>query len=173
MNATATATTPAAKKPAVDTKRVGGRRDVHYRTMQDLLDDVERISAGPYRTVGNWSLAQICAHVSKALNLALDGERIPTPWIVRVLARLLFKRRLIEGPMPAGFQVKGAAVRILIPGVDTGLDQALAALRTSVARWQKGAPTHPHFILGPMTPAQWDSLQLRHAELHMSFVQPE
>lgn len=168
-----TVTISAAQKPAIDTKRASGRREVHYRTMQDLLDDVERISAGPYRTVGNWSLAQICAHMSKALNLALDNGQIATPWIVRVLARLLFKRRLIEGPMPAGFKVRGAAARILIPGEDAGLDESLAALRASVARWQQGAPTHPHFILGPMTPAQWDSLQLRHAELHMSFVQPE
>jgi len=166
-------TTPAAKKPAVDTKRVSGRRDVHYRTMQDLLDDVQRISAVPYRTVGNWSLAQISAHLSKALNLALDGGTIATPWPIRMAARLFFKRRLIEGPMPAGFKLKGAAVRTLVPGDDTGLNDALAALRASVARWQQGAPTHPHFILGPMTPAQWDSLQLRHAELHMSFVQPE
>jgi hypothetical protein len=169
---TTTASTEMASHAKVDTKRVGGRRDVHYRTMQDLLDDVERLTAAPYRTVGNWSLAQICAHLSKGLNLALDGGSIPTPWPIRMAARLFFKRRLIEGPMPAGFKLKGTAVRILVPGVDTELDTALQALRDSIARWQKGAPTHPHFILGPMTPAQWDSLQLRHAELHMSFVHP-
>ena len=170
MSGTTTAT--AVNNPAVDTKRVGGRRDVHYRTMQDVLDDVERIAAGPYRTVGNWSLAQICAHLSKGLNLALDGNSIPTPWPIRIVARLFFKRRLIEGPMSAGFKLKGTAVRILVPRDDTELAPAIQALRESIARWQKGAPKHPHFILGPMTPAQWDSLQLRHAELHMSFVQP-
>ncbi len=167
-----TATRETAHRPEVDTKRVGGRRNVHYRTMQELIDDVERLAAGPYRTVGNWSLAQICAHLSKGLNLALDGGTIPTPWPIRVAARLFFKRRLIEGPMPPGFKLKGSAVRVLVPGDDTEFDAAMRSLHESVARWQKGAPTHPHFILGPMTPAQWDSLQLRHAELHMSFVHP-
>ncbi|MBX9792155.1 MAG: DUF1569 domain-containing protein [Pirellulales bacterium] len=172
MASTAT-TTVVKKEEEVDTRRVPGRRDVHYRTMHDVLDDVERIAAGPYRTVGNWSLAQICAHLSKGLNLALDGNSIPTPWPIRIAARLFFKRRLIEGPMPAGFKLKGTAVRTLVPRDDTELATAVGALRESIARWQKGAPTHPHFMLGPMTPAQWDSLQLRHAELHMSFVQPE
>ncbi|MGD9645012.1 MAG: DUF1569 domain-containing protein [Pirellulales bacterium] len=168
---TTTVSAPASRAN-VDTKHVRDRRNVHYRTMQDVLDDVERLAAGPYRTVGNWSLAQICAHLAKGLNLALDGGTIPTPWPIRVAARLFFKRRLIEGPMPAGFKLKGSAVRQLVPGEDTELDAALQALRESIARWQKGAPSHPHFILGPMTPAQWDSLQLRHAELHLSFVQP-
>src|SRR5271163_177628 len=44
---------------AVNTAKVEGRRKVTYTSFEDLLVDADRLSAGPVKTLGNWSAGQI------------------------------------------------------------------------------------------------------------------
>lgn len=157
---------------SIDTKTTSGRRQVRYQSMDELLADAEHMAAGNSRTVGNWTLGQILHHIAIAINMGTEQAPMMFPAPVRFLARLLMKKRVTEGSLKAGFQVpKRFASRILPP--PTSVPEGLDALRSAIARWKAIPARCIHPIFGPLTPTEWEKLELRHAELHMSFVVPE
>jgi hypothetical protein len=66
---------------------------------------------------------------------------------------------------------------VILPGVPggtfgiemLGTDKGLGAMRAAFQRLAKQAPTRPNVIFGSMSHADWLKLNLRHAELHLSF----
>jgi hypothetical protein len=72
--------------------------------------------------------------------------------------------------MSAGFKLPARA-RTLLPE-DVPLDEALDNLRRALGRFASETPTARHPFLGALASQEWESLALRHAELHMSFVIP-
>jgi len=164
------ATTTAATSK-VDTAHVSGRRQVQYRDHDEVLADAERLAASGYQHLGNWSLGQIARHLATAMKMALDGAPVTAPWPVRFVARLMYKNKVLRGPMKPGFQLPPKFASALIP--DPTADQAgLDALRTAVRRWKSEPQRHPHGFFGPLTPAEWETIMLKHAALHMSFLVP-
>ncbi|MEX0979336.1 MAG: DUF1569 domain-containing protein [Pirellulales bacterium] len=155
---------------AVDTRNVKGRRELHFANYGQLLDDVHTLAAGPTRPLGNWSLGQILQHLAKAMNMAIDGPPFKPAWIVRMLGPF-FKNRVISRPMSPGFRLpkNGAA---LIPA-ESDVAAGVAAIEKAVARLEQNPDRKPHFVFGPMTRDEWDQLQFRHAEMHLSFITPE
>ena len=43
---------------AVNTAKVEGRRKVDYKSLQEVVDDADRLSAGHVKAIGNWSPAR-------------------------------------------------------------------------------------------------------------------
>src|SRR5437588_3710761 len=87
------------------------RRPVRLRTIDDLLAEVDRVTAaaaaGRVRSLGNWSPAQVLWHIGRFVELSLDGfpfrYRRRPEWIVR-LFRILAWRWLIALAFRPGFQ---------------------------------------------------------------------
>ena len=97
-------------------------------------------------------------------------ERSKYPFTLRMILRLIRNRFVAKG-MPAGVRIRN------IPGGTLGLDElpadeALARYRAAMERLRRSPPTMPNPILGPLTHEQWIQLNLRHAELHLSFQCP-
>jgi hypothetical protein len=154
---------------AVNTRKVSGRRKLRYDSYQDLLNDAERLAVSNVRTLGNWSLGQVLGHLARAMELSIDGTDFKASWPVRLAARLFFRQRLISGPMPAGFQVPRAARDAFVPP-PTSSQTGLAELRRAIDRLHNETDRAPHPVLGELSLDEWDSLHLRHAEMHMSFL---
>ena len=54
---------------SVDSKTVRGRRRVRYASFDELLADVERLrTSEDTRTLGNWPLEQLIAHLATTIN---------------------------------------------------------------------------------------------------------
>ncbi len=157
---------------AVNTKKVSSRRTVRYDSYQDLLNDAERLAAGEVLSLGNWSLGQILGHLSRAMEMSIDGAGFKAPWPVRLIVRLFFRQRLLSGPMPPGFRLPRYAEAAFLPG-ETSVEEGLAQLRRSVSRLKQETDRESHPVLGELSLDEWDSLHLRHAEMHMSFVVPK
>jgi hypothetical protein len=156
----------------IDTKNVAGRRQVRYDSLDDLLADAERLAQAPHRTLGNWSYGAILKHLAAALTMGIDGGVPPAPWPVRFFARTILKRRFLRGPMPPGFKLPRPAAAVLIPEATTSDEEGLVAIRAAVARWKNETRRQPHPAFGKLADWEWNRLQCRHAELHMSFVVP-
>ena len=157
----------------IATAKVQGRRNARYETLDELLADAERLSAAPVTTLGNWNLGQILEHIGVTMNFAIDGAPFQPPWIIRVVGRAFLKRRFLEKPLPAGFQMPQRAAETIVPPSTTTVEQGLSTLRQSIARLKSDPTRVPNGILGPLTREEWDKFILRHAELHMSFVAPK
>lgn len=156
----------------VDTRRVQGRRPLKFTSYDQLLAEAERLARGPTRPLGNWSVGQVLEHLARTMNMAIDGTPLRVPWLVRWAIRLFFRRRLLDGPMPAGFQLPSAAARELVPA-PISADEGLAHLRAAVARLARQPHREPSPTLGPLTREEYDRLHFSHAALHMSFLLPE
>lgn len=156
---------------AVDTKTVKGRREVSYESFDALLADAERMASVDVNTIGNWSLGQILRHLAKAINTTIDGVDFRAPWPLRFLGRIFLKKRLLANGIPSGFRIPARAKRHFQPEeVDAVV--ALEVLREAVKRINTEPNRAPHPFLGQLSRVESDLFQLRHAEMHMSFVVP-
>ena len=63
---------------SIDTAKVAGRRQLHFNTIDDIVADVDRLSQGKVRTLGNWSPGQILKHLTVPMVWCLDGAPVKT-----------------------------------------------------------------------------------------------
>jgi hypothetical protein len=117
--------------------------------------------------VGNWTLGQSFGHLAAWINYAFDGYPIKIPWFVRLIAPLI-KKRFINSPMRAGSRIprvnEGTFGLVPLSTYD-----GLEAFKNACARLKGTAPSQPNPLLGKLTHEEWIAMNLRHAELHLSF----
>ena len=149
----------------IKTKKVQGRRTVRYESFDELFADARRFSGPEVRTLGNWSQGQIFKHIAQSMDTAIDGAGFSFPAPVRWIMSLLMKRRFLTKPLPAGFK----SPHKFIPG-ETSAEEGLATLEKAIARQKQESKRAPHPGFGKMSNEEHDKFNLRHAEMHMSFL---
>lgn len=153
---------------SVDTKRVEGRRDIQYSSFDELLEDARRLAESPHRTVGNWSYGQILHHLTLSLHGSIDGFGYNAFWLVRLFARIFFKKKMLESGMPPGSKIAKKMQRL--EPHEMPVDDAIEQLAVAVERFKTNPKRAPSPVFGQLAPTEVNQLELRHAELHMSFV---
>lgn len=151
----------------VNTTKVQGRRQVHYNSYADLLADAEKMASAKVKTLGNWSYGQILKHVAQSTDSSIDGSGFALPAPVRWIFTLLMKGKYLTRPIPAGFK----APKQFQPQ-ETNVDEAIALLRNAIARQEAEERRAMHPAFGMISKEEWTQFNLRHAEMHMSFVVP-
>lgn len=149
----------------VNTKKVQGRRTVHYDSFDDLLADARELTEQYVHTIGNWSLGQILAHLAQSQNYSIDGFDFRLPGPIRLIVRLFMKRNFLRRRIPAGLKSPAR-----MAPQETTAAAGLAALEAAVQRQRQEPRNADHPALGRLSPEEWDQFHLRHAEMHMSFV---
>ncbi len=147
--------------------RTPGRRRLRFRHCDDIVADIEALTAG-HRTLGNWSLAQVCWHLAgtQEFSVAPTVPDIHTSRLFQVtlgrvaLGVLLWFRYIPE-------QQGGLSP---LPPVD--FNEAWARLRAATLRISTEPMVARHPIFGRMTHRQWRLFHLHHAAHHLSFVIP-
>jgi hypothetical protein len=176
-----TATAPIRMEtPSLPTSRVNTktarRRLVAYASLADFSTDLDKLEAahraGTLRVLGNHAPGPNFAHLAASMQRSFDGFPVTIPRWLRLLGRLM-KNRILSRPFQPGFNLSKAAESSAWND-RVSFDEGLAALRAQIARAAKpdARPSAPHPFFGPMTTPQWQTYHLRHAELHMSFLQP-
>ncbi len=155
----------------VDTGKLSNRREVHYTSLQDVLNDADRLTRGKFKTLGNWSAGQIFMHLAKSFSDSIDGSAMRLPWFYKLIGPLL-KNKLIRGPMAPGVKLPESAARATVPG-PTSTEEGLAALRSAIGRLETESKRARSPFLGAMTRDEWNRLHLNHSALHMSFLVPQ
>lgn len=162
--------------PTIDTTKVTGRRSLRFASLTDLRKDLDALEAaqraGTLRTTGNWSPAQNLAHLAAFINYAYDGypPSFPNPpWFIKLFLKFM-KNKYLNAGLPVGVKIPK------VPGGTIGADEmpfpdALARMRKAVSRLEQSPPAKPNIIFGPLSHDEWKSMHLRHAELHLSFLQ--
>lgn len=151
------------------------RRRLRFLTVDELLAELDRIvaseKAGSLRRTGNWTAGQAFGHLATWLNFAYEGYPFRPPWFIRWILRKKKAVYLRDG-MPAG---------VRIPKVPNGTfgtelmstEEGAKRLRSALFRLNCGEP--PKFdspAFGKMSQEERVALNLRHAELHLSFLHP-
>ena len=157
----------------VISKTVQGRRDVSFQTLDDIVADAEKLVASPKsRTIGNWPLVKLIKHLSQTIHNSIDGFQSKAPLWIRLIVPL-FKGRILNAPkMSPGINLPKAAVASAFPDAGS-LQEALDDLRRAVARTKSERMEAMHPAFGKMTHDEWNTLHLRHSDMHLSFALPK
>lgn len=146
------------------------RRPLQFASIAEIMPDVDRLLAG-HRTVGLWSLGQICEHLATVTNWMLDRPA-DSPQLDPAQVKgapekgeVFATGRLPEGmPLPA-----------MLASPDA-VDASEGARRLSrvLTRFQESPPPQaPHRLFGPLSKAEWDRVVCIHCAHHLSFVHPQ
>ncbi len=158
----------------IDTAKVTDRRKLRFKTPAEMMADVDRVvaadRAGTLRRCGNWTTGQVLWHLAAWVDYSYDGNPLRPPWFIKVILRFM-KKRFLRGPLKAGVKIPKVAGGTLATEA-LPLDEALARFKKAWARLEKGPPSIPNILFGPMTHDEWIKGHLRHAELHLSFLHP-
>lgn len=150
------------------------RRPLHLPYLAALSDELDRIEAGQHagqlQTVGNWTPGQILGHLAAWIHYGWEGYPVKAPpWLVRVILRWQLKKILSKG-MSSGVRIPG------VQGGTTGIEpvpfeQGMAEMRRGIERLEAAEPPAHHSpAFGEMSDEDRVLLNLRHAELHLSFL---
>jgi Protein of unknown function (DUF1569) len=150
------------------------RRKLRFNSIDDVLAEIDRIEQadrdGALRTTGNWTPGQIMAHIASWIEYGYDGYPIKKPFfLLRWILRLMLKKMLREG-MHGGVRIPG------VPGGTVGMDamaisEAAERLRNAFHRLKRREQAfHDSPAFGPMSHDDRIVLNLRHAELHLGYL---
>ena len=157
-----------------DTANASGRHPLRFNAIDDLLAEVDRIvaadEAGTLRQSGNWTAGQAFGHIAAWMNYAYDGYPFKVPWFIRLILRSRVRKYLRDG-LPTG---------VRIPKVKNGTyatqalstEEGAAQLRQALKRLASDEPAkHDSPAFGKASDEDRIALNLRHAELHLGFLQ--
>ena len=160
---------------AIKTFKVKNRRTLRFDSLGDIAAEVERLAkAREIKALGNWSPGQVFQHLSIVMNGAIDGIHVKLPLAMRIIVPavvLILKSRILNKPMPAGFRLNADAAKVLVPP-PTSVEDGLAAIRNGLHRLANETKREVHPFMGKLNNEEWDKLQCRHCEMHLSFLVP-
>jgi hypothetical protein len=157
----------------INTRRAP-RRQLRFESIEDALIELDRIEVAEQRhalrAVGNWTPSQIMTHIAAWIEYGWNGYPMKSlPFFFRWILRRMRYKFLRDG-LKAGVRIPGIA------GGTTGAEKvpmpvAMSRLRSAFKRLQANEPLkYGSPVFGML---KWDEhvqLQLRHAELHLSFL---
>lgn len=156
----------------VDTGKLANRRKLRFHSIDEVLTDVDKLlaaeRAGKLARIGNWSFGQTLGHLAAWAGYCFDGYPIKPPKVIGWILRLR-RNRFIHSAMPAGVRIPGTTDGTI--GLDPlSTEEGYVRFRRAFERLKSNRLPDRHPFLGKMTHEDWIALNLRHAELHLSFI---
>lgn len=146
------------------------RRELSFNSLDEVMTEVDRLLLG-HQTVGNWSLGQICNHLTDAITGTMDGFPMKAPWIVRkTIGPFLCQRIIKKGKFPNGIKVPEHLAPK--PGLDARAEAE--ALRAAIRLFASHpGPMADHPLGGPINRKDWDRFHCIHCAHHLGFAIPD
>ena len=147
-----------------------GRRTLAFSSLAEVMPEVDRLLLG-HRTVGNWTLGQICNHLSTAIISSIEGVPFRFPWIARKTVGPIFLRRILRtGKFPGG--VKQPERFSPGPGVDARAEAE--ALRAAIRLFESHpGPFADHPLVDKVDRQTWERFNAIHCAHHLAFAVPD
>jgi hypothetical protein len=151
------------------------RRKLWFHSCEELIQELAKIEQaereGKLVTVGNWTPGQVFSHIASWIEYGWSGYPIGAPpWFIKWILVWMGRRHIKHG-MPAGVKIPGIKEGTVGQDMATFAD-GLSRLRHAIARLDSREPIQfdsPAF--GPMSHEDRIQLNLRHAELHLGYLQ--
>jgi hypothetical protein len=147
------------------------RRELSFTTYREVIEEIERLRKGGYERLGEWTLGQICFHLSYYVRGSLEGYPFKLPWVVRkLIGRPMLRRVLRKGRMADG----GRTIPGSLPPDVVDEMEAVGEAKELFARLAKRTEDpHPSPLFDHLTADECRSLHLLHAAHHLGFLEPQ
>jgi hypothetical protein len=153
---------------------MAGRRALGVKNLFDAaaVEEVKarmaRLRPDSERLWGKMNPAQMLAHCSAAIGMAVGETRPPRILLGRLLGPLAKKSLIVNGePMRRNSMTE----KCVLVTDDRDFAVEKQRLRESIDRFAAGGPgictKHPHFFFGPLTPVEWAVLMHQHLDHHL------
>lgn len=137
-------------------------------TAEGLKKRMAQLKPDTARVWGTMYPAQMLAHCSLAMEMAVGDRSPPQMFIGRIIGPML--RRMALGNEDPMRRNSPTAKELLVKG-DRDLETERTRLTGLVDRFVSAGPagctTHPHTFFGRMTPEQWATLMYKHTDHHL------
>lgn len=148
------------------------RRTLDFPTFDAMLADVETLQARGYQRMGNWTLEQVCEHLTTFMRMSLEGfpetKLTLKMRLARMLRGVILRQMLKSRKMPAG--VRGPDAFMPGPKSDPAM---IETFKQMCARMRDHAgPCKPSPLFGDLSAEQWRQIHLIHGAHHLSFLVP-
>ncbi len=134
-----------------------------------LAEALQRLEQLSPETKGQWGkmdVAQMMAHVSNGLELAMGEPKPPRSLMGRLIGNFFKTKAFDDSPLPRNTPTDNS-IRVTEPKLFLEEKARLSAL---LAKFNEGGvarvTNHPHFFFGSLTPEEWGKLQYKHLSYH-------
>jgi Protein of unknown function (DUF1569) len=136
--------------------------------VEELKERTAQLRPDSERLWGKMKPAQMLAHCSAAIGMAVGEVRPPRILIGRLLGPLAKRSVIVNGtPMRRNAMTEKSC--LVTDERDFVAERQ--RLRESIDRFAAGGPgvctKHPHFFFGPLTPLEWATLMYQHLDHHL------
>ena len=154
------------ERTAVSSSRV--KNLFEAAAVEEVKQRMAQLRPESERQWGKMNPAQMLAHCSATIDMAMGKVSPPRILIGRLLGRLAKKSVIVNGtPMRRNAMTEKRCV--VTDERDFGVERQ--GLRESIDRFATGGPgvctKHPHFFFGPLTPVEWAVLMYQHLDHHL------
>ena len=136
--------------------------------VEELKERMAQLSADSERQWGKMNPAQMLAHCSATIGMAM-GKISPRRILVGRLFGWLAKKSLIVNGTPMRRNAMTEKSCLVTDERDFVVERQ--RLRESIDRFAAGGPgactKHPHFFFGTLTPLEWATLMYQHLDHHL------
>lgn len=142
------------------------RRTLSFADVSDVMPDVRKLVPAQ-RTVGNWTLGQICRHLADSFIGSMEGLDLRNHRIKRFFLRRRMLSYTLKYGIPRGWTVDGS----LTPAPQVDLNEAVEALASAIQRYQHyEGRLHAHPLFGNPPREVWSRIHCIHCAHHLSFA---
>ena len=135
--------------------------------VEEVKGRMAKLRPDSERRWGKMSPAQMLAHCSAAIEMAMGKVSPPRILLGRLLGRLA-KKSVIVNAIPMRRNAMTEKSCLVTDERDFVVERQ--RLRESIDRFATGGPgvctKHPHFFFGPLTPVEWAALMYQHLDHH-------
>lgn len=134
---------------------------------QEVLGRLEHLSPMSEAQWGKMNVAQMMAHVTANLEMAMSHERVKQAFVGRIFGSVAKRQILTKGMM----KNIGTLASLKIAD-QRGFETEQEALHDVLERFYQGGEAgmtkQPHEFFGCLTPNEWARLQYLHIDHHLS-----
>ena len=147
------------------------RRDLKFKVLDEVLEEVRSLHQTGYEQLGQWSLGQICRHLRLTFDCSMDGYPIWMSFFapIRPIIRWLMLPRLLRGDSPKGVPT----AKMMVPPRGLNDEQEIALFEASVRRLENhDGVFKPHPGFGRMERDLMLQFHSVHSAHHLGFLVP-
>ena len=135
--------------------------------LNEILSRIETLTPNTQRLWGKMDVAQMMAHCSEVLKVAVGDEKPPRTFIGKIIGG--FVKPILTNEKPFGKNSPtDATFKIADPKNFASEKEVLVGLLKRFAMGGKSSvTTHPHPFFGQLTPTEWSSATYKHLNHHL------
>lgn len=136
-------------------------------TLEEVKKRLNQLTPESQRGWGKMDVAQMMAHLSKMLEIALGDHKPPRSLAGRLIGGFIRAKAYDDSPLPRNSPTDNS-IRIT---ETKRFSEEKVRLSNLLERFNKagktGMTTHPHPFFGSLTPEQWGMNQFKHVSYHL------